>query len=43
MYCVGLREAGNADSDLSIADQIVDSPEQLREAFAEVGCLETAQ
>lgn len=43
MYCIALRGAGNADSDLSAADQIVSSPGELRTAISEVDGLETVQ
>lgn len=33
MYCIALRGEGNADSDLSTADAIVDSPAELRESL----------
>lgn len=40
MYCIALRGAGNADSDLSAADRIVGSPAELESALAEMGLIE---
>lgn len=33
MYCLALRGSGNADLDLSLADDILDGPEELRETI----------
>jgi HAD superfamily hydrolase (TIGR01509 family) len=43
MYCFGLRGTANETSDLSTADQVVDSPAELRAAMAERGLLDAQQ